>query len=73
MADEPVSLTVVRNEVEAEVIRGLLATEGIESTHRPTNFGAGATDGFTPTGEREIFVRADRLDEARALIEATDG
>jgi hypothetical protein len=72
MADEPVSLTVVPSEVEAEVIRGLLATEGIESMHRPTNFGAGATDGFTPSGAREIFVRADRLDEARALIEATD-
>ena len=73
MADEPVSLTIVPNEVEAEVIRGLLATEGIEAIHRPTNFGAGATDGFTPAGQREIFVRADQLDEARALIEPTDG
>jgi hypothetical protein len=72
MADEPVSLTVVPNEVEAEVIRGLLRTEGIESESRPTNFGAGATDGFTPSGAREIFVRPERLDEARALIEETD-
>ena len=38
---------------------------------RPTNFGAGATDGFTPSGAREILVRADRLDEARALIAET--
>ncbi|MGZ8686985.1 MAG: putative signal transducing protein [Gaiellaceae bacterium] len=68
MAGGPVSLTVVPNEVEAEVIRGLLATEGIESMSRPTNFGASATDGFTPSGAREILVRADRLDEARALI-----
>ena len=67
---EAVPLTVVANEVEAEVIRGLLATEGIESSHRPTNFGAGSTDGFTPAGEREILVRADQLEEAKALLES---
>ena len=43
MGSEPVPLTVVATEAEAEMIRGLLATEGIESMHRPTNFGAGAT------------------------------
>ena len=67
---EPVPLTVVGSEAEAEVIRGLLATEGIESMHRPTNFGAGATDGFTPAGEREILVRPDQLEDARELIES---
>jgi hypothetical protein len=67
---EPVPLTVVGNEVEAEVIRGLLATEGIESMHRPTNFGAGSTDGFTPSGEREILVRPEDLEAARELIES---
>ena len=72
MADELVTLTVVPNEGEAEIIRGLLATQDIESTHRPTNFGAGATDGFTPSGAREIIVRADQLEEARALLEDTD-
>jgi Putative prokaryotic signal transducing protein len=65
---DPVPLTVVGSEAEAEVIRGLLATEGIESMHRPTNFGAGATDGFTPAGEREILVRPEQLEEARALL-----
>jgi hypothetical protein len=70
MADQPVTLTVVPNEIEAEVIRGLLRSEGIESESRPTNFGAGATDGFTPSGARAIFVRPDQLDEARALIDA---
>jgi Putative prokaryotic signal transducing protein len=67
---EPVPLTVVGNEVEAEVIRGLLATEGIESMHRPTNFGAGFTDGFTPAGEREILVRPEDLEAARELLES---
>ena len=67
---EPVALTVVSSEAEAEMIRGLLATEGIESMHRPTNFGAGATDGFTPAGEREILVRPEQLEDARALLES---
>ena len=67
---EPVPLTVVGSEAEAEMIRGLLATEGIDSMHRPTNFGAGATDGFTPAGAREILVRPEQLEEARALLES---
>jgi len=58
----------VGSEAEAELVRGLLTSAGIESMHRPTNFGAGATDGFTPTGPREVLVRADQLDEARALL-----
>jgi hypothetical protein len=47
-----VRLTIVPNEVEAEVLRGLLATEGIESTLRPTDFAAGALDGWAPGGAR---------------------
>ena len=68
---EPVSLTIVGTEAEAEMIRGLLATAGIVSMHRPTNFGAGATDGFTPAGPREILVRPEQLAEARELLETT--
>jgi hypothetical protein len=70
---EPVSLTVVGSEFEAEVIRGELAAAGIESMHRPTNFGAGATDGFTPSGAREILVRPEQLEDARAFLAADEG
>jgi hypothetical protein len=38
--------------------------------HRPTNFGAGSTDGFTPSGEREILVRPEDLEAARELLES---
>jgi hypothetical protein len=65
---ELVRLTIVPNETEAELIRGLLATEGIESIQRPTDFAAGALDGWAAGGAREILVHAGDLDTARELI-----
>lgn len=67
-AAELVRLTIVPGEPEAELMRGLLATEGIESMQRPTNFAAGALDGWAAGGAREIIVRASDLDAARELI-----
>ena len=67
-AAELVRLTVVANEPEAELIRGLLATEGIESMQRPTDFAAGALDGWAAGGAREVLVRAADLETARELI-----
>jgi hypothetical protein len=66
---EPVPLTVASNEAEAEMIRGLLETAGIRSMHRPTNFGAGVSDGFTPSGPREVLVNPDQLEDARIVLE----
>ncbi len=66
--DELVRLTIVGSEPEAELLRGLLATEGIDSLQRPTNFAAGALDGWAAGGAREILVRAADLDTARELI-----
>ncbi len=71
MSGEPhelVRLTIVGSEPEAELIRGLLATEGIESLQRPTDVAAGALDGWAAGGAREILVRAADLEAARALI-----
>jgi Putative prokaryotic signal transducing protein len=65
---ELVRLTIVRTEPEAELIRGLLANEGIDSMYRPTDFAAGMFDGWSPGGAREILVRAADLDAARELI-----
>jgi Putative prokaryotic signal transducing protein len=67
-ADELVRLTIASSEPEAEVIRGLLATEGIDSIQRPTNFAAGSLDGWAAGGTREILVRAADLETARELI-----
>jgi len=65
---ELVRLTIVRSEPEAELLRGLLATEGIESLQRPTDFAAGALDGWAAGGAREVLVHAADLDAARELI-----
>ena len=65
---ELVRLTVVPNEAEAEMIRNLLATEGIESMQRTTDFAAGALDGWAAGGAREILVHADDLEAARELV-----
>ena len=69
--DELVRLTIVANEPLAETIRALLETEGIESLQRPTDFAAGAFDGWSPGGAREILVASGDLERARELI-ATD-
>jgi Putative prokaryotic signal transducing protein len=65
---ELVRLTIAASEPEAEALRGLLATEGIESIHRPTDVAAGALDGWAAGGSREILVRAEDLETARELI-----
>ena len=64
-----VRLTVVSNEIEADVILSLLQTEGIESAQQMTNYGAGGIDAVGSGGPREIVVRAEDLERARALIE----
>jgi hypothetical protein len=67
---EPVQLMIVPNEIEAEQIRAMLELEGIEAMHRLTNFGAGAIDaGSSMAGAREILVRPEDLETARALVE----
>lgn len=66
-----VRLTVVANELEAEMIRSLLSTAGIESMQRYTDFGAGAFDGMpSGGGPREILVRQGDLEAARELVES---
>jgi hypothetical protein len=62
-----VRLTVVANPVEAEMIRSLLSTEGIESLVKQTNFGAGSMDGWSG-GQQEILVNPSDLKSARELL-----
>jgi Putative prokaryotic signal transducing protein len=63
-----VRLTIVPDETEAEVLRGLLAAEGIQSMQRQTDFAAGAWDGWAVAGAREILVHAGDLERARELL-----
>jgi hypothetical protein len=69
VSDDLVRLTVVSNELEAEMVRALLSTAGIESMQRYTDVAAGAFDGMpTAGGPREILVHASDLDAARDLV-----
>jgi hypothetical protein len=66
---EPVVLELVGSEFEADVICGLLRSEGIECSVQKTNFAVGAADGFpSPAGPREIVVHADDLARAREIL-----
>ena len=66
-----VPLTVVPNVYEAEMVCGLLRTEGITCDYRSTNlsvaFGAGQQSGAA----REILVEEVAFDRARELLEAS--
>jgi hypothetical protein len=66
--DDLVRLTVVRSEIEAEALRGMLTSAGIASMQRPTDFAAGALDGWAAGGTREVLVRAADIEAARELI-----
>ena len=69
MSDELVRLTIVLNEIEADQSQALLKFENIESMQRPTDKGAGALAGSGGmAGQREILVRAEDLENARAII-----
>ena len=68
--DGLVRLTVVPNDLAAQMIQGLLETEGIQAFYRVTDFGAGSTDGFGRGGQHEVLVRPDDLEQARELIDA---
>ena len=67
MSNDLVRLLVVANELEAEMVRSLLTTHGIESMQRYTDFAAGVYDGMpTGGGPREILVHAGHRDGPRA-------
>jgi putative signal transducing protein len=67
--DQIVRLTVVSNEIEADQVQSLLKFENIESMQRPTDTGAASIGGSgAMSGSREILVRAEDLENARAII-----
>ena len=64
-----VRLTVVLNEIEADQVQSLLKFDNIESMQRPTDSGAASIGGSgAMSGSREILVRAEDLENARAII-----
>ena len=69
---EPVVLTVVSGEAEAEVLCGLLRSEGIECAHRDTDAIDTPLETFAAAGPREILVRPSDLEAARELLAAPE-
>ena len=72
-AGEPVVLTVVSGEPEAEVVCGLLRSAGIECGYRDTEAIDSPLEDFTAAGAREILVRESDLEDARELLAASTG
>ena len=64
-----VTLTVVLNEIEADQVQSLLKFDNIESMQRPTDSGAASIGGSgAMSGSREILVKPEDLDAAKAII-----
>ena len=63
------TLTVVANEPEAEMVCGLLRANGIACMYRSTNLAAGMADASTAMGgPREVLVEETQLEDARKLL-----
>ena len=64
-----VRLTVVMNEIEADQVQSLLKFDNIESMQRPTDTGAASIGGSgAMSGSREILVKPEDLDAAKAIL-----
>ena len=64
-----VTLTVVPNQLEAEMLCGELRANGIECTFEVTNPAAAVGQfGVGQAGPSAVLVEEERLDEARKLL-----
>jgi Putative prokaryotic signal transducing protein len=65
---EGVVLTVVSGEPEAEIVCGLLESNGIDCAWRDTDAIDSPLEDFTAAGPQEILVRKSDLEAAKALL-----
>jgi hypothetical protein len=70
--DNTVVLTVVPGETEAELLCGLLRSNGIECAYRDTDAIDSPIEDFIAAGPREVLVHEADLETARALLPASD-
>ena len=68
--DEPVAVTTVADELEADVVLGLLRSAGLECGFRATEADDSAFEGFGG-GRVEILVHPSDLEAAREILGAT--
>jgi hypothetical protein len=71
--DEPVRLTTVHDEVEAEMLCGMLRSAGIDCAHRITQETDSPLEGFQSEGPHEILVHESDLETAKALLADAPG
>jgi hypothetical protein len=67
-SEEGVVLTVVSSETEAEVLCGLLRSNGIECNYRDTDAIDSPLEDFIASGPQEILVSQADLADARTLL-----
>jgi hypothetical protein len=71
--EAPVRVTIVANEVEADLVCSFLRTQGILCNHRVTDMGAGGWDGVPNAGgAREVLVDPDDLERAREALASAE-
>jgi hypothetical protein len=70
-AADPVVLTVVSGEQEAELVCGLLRSAGIECGHRDTDAIDSSLEDFMQAGAQEILVHPSDLGAAKELLAAS--
>ena len=71
--EDTVVVKVVDDEPEAQIVCGLLRSNGIECGYRDTEQIESSLEDFTASGPREIFVHASDLEAAQALLGEGEG
>ena len=71
--DDGVVVSTVADEVEADLVCGLLRSAGIACGHRVTEATDSALDGFTSDGPREILVHESELEAAQTVLAEAQG
>jgi hypothetical protein len=66
--DDVVAVRRVADEIEGDLVCGLLRSAGIECAHRPTDEIDSTYDNFAGVGPHEVIVHPDDLEAARVLL-----
>ncbi len=69
--EQGVVVKVVSGEPEAQIVCGLLRSNGIACGYRDTEEIDSPLEDFQAAGQREILVRPADVDAARALLEGS--
>jgi hypothetical protein len=70
---DEVVVSVVETETEAQIVCGLLRSNGIDCYYRDTQAIDSPLEDFTAAGAREIVVRAADAEAAKELLAADPG